>query len=133
VAARATEGAAPTAYTRGRAAPAGAATAGAGGRPADDLSRPSTAPPTPLRSVRRSTLPERNQPVPDTSTSVASLREAHSSGVQWEGGLASRSGSTISFDIVPWSIPISFALRPGEPVSHFIRRVSRGPDRRPAR
>src|SRR2546422_404795 len=54
---------------------------------------------TPFRSVRRSTLEERNQSVPDTNTPVASPREAQSSGAQCEGGLASRNGLMIAFDI----------------------------------
>ena len=67
--------------------------------PQAEPSRPSTALLTPFRSVRRSTLEERNQSVPDTNTPVASPREAQSSGAQCEGGLASRNGLMIAFDI----------------------------------
>ena len=53
----------------------------------------------PLRTARRSRLEESNQSVPPTSTAFASSREAQSSGVQCEGGLAAAKGFVMGFDM----------------------------------
>ena len=65
-----------------------------------DASSPSAALLAPLRTVRRSTLEDKNQSVPPTNKPFASSREAQSSGAQCEGGLAAKRGLTIAFDIV---------------------------------
>src|SRR5438094_4733968 len=65
-----------------------------------DAMSPSAALITPLRTVRRSRLEDRNQSEPPTNTPFASPREAQSSGAQCEGGWADARGFTIAFDIV---------------------------------
>src|SRR5882724_4632555 len=91
--------------------------------PQAEASRPSAALLAPLRTARRSSLEDRNQSVPPTSTPFASSREAQSSGPQCEGGLAAERGLIIAFDIVtllysePGSMPFGGFAGTGR--SHF--------------
>src|SRR5262249_60545898 len=73
---------------------------------------------------------ERNQSVPDTNTPAASLREAQSSGPQWEGGFAPFNGLVIASDssILVRSSPAARTSR--ALVAHqrivFRRKLGRG-------